>query len=44
MKIHPVTAKLFHEDRWMDRHDKASSGFHNFANAPRMFPRTEALS
>jgi hypothetical protein len=31
VKIHPVEAKLFHADRWMDRQDEA---FHNIANVP----------
>jgi hypothetical protein len=31
VKIHPVEAKLFHADRWMDRQDEA---FHNIADVP----------
>jgi len=31
VKIHPVEAKLFHADRWMDRQDDA---FHNIAGVP----------
>jgi len=27
MKIHPVGAELFHENRWSDRRDKANSSF-----------------
>jgi len=34
MKIHPVGAELFHEDRRTDRHDEANSRFSQFcANA-----------
>lgn len=31
VKIHPVEAKLFHVDRWMERQYEA---FHNIANVP----------
>jgi len=35
MRIRPVGAKLFEEDRWTDRHDEADSRFHNSANMPQ---------
>jgi hypothetical protein len=31
VKVHPVEAKLFHADRWMDRQDEA---FHSIADVP----------
>jgi hypothetical protein len=36
MKIHPVTAELFHADGETDKHGEAYRHFsHNFANAPQ---------
>jgi hypothetical protein len=42
VKIHPVEAKLFHPDRWMDRQDEA---FHNTADVPnkRLYIKTIIL-
>jgi hypothetical protein len=34
MKIRPVGAKLFHADRWTDRHDELF--FRNYAKAPKI--------
>jgi len=34
MKIHPVGAELFHEDRWMADMTKLTVPFCNFVNVP----------
>jgi len=35
MKIRPVQAEVFHEDRQTDGHDEANSRFCNSANVPK---------
>lgn len=34
MQTYRLGAELFHEDRWVDRHDELIVSFHNSVNMP----------